>query len=394
MMRIATLKATFWTLVTVALIAASPGCDEASGTDSDTNVSDTADTADTTPDTADVVDTTDTTDTVDETGQIEVTPTACCLSMVGDDVIWADDGDLWHLHAETRVKTALVDHAATQKDPAFAVLEDGRKVLVWSDDRDGDFDLWTMDLPDGEPALLHGADGDQDQASVAANGVVVWISTEKLPRTARDAEVWMMRLGVADSAVALTDDACEQQTPHTDGQRVVWTDFRNSVEGTYLEFSDPMLNNADIYGWDLSAEVGFVVSDNPSKQLRPAIEGDAVVWLDWRGVNPEPKYSAFLVYGKRLDEAEGHLVAESQWDAPELWQRPAIHDGVVAWIAEPGPGDAFKTGVYARNLDGGDAWLVVESAGVLEAVVLDGERAAWLGGGKLGLKKIQAQQAQ
>ncbi|TNF28268.1 MAG: hypothetical protein EP329_18215 [Deltaproteobacteria bacterium] len=364
----------------LGLAAWSAGCDaEPAATDADTAsdavVADTA-SADVEDDT--VADTT----TATEDGVLAVGADACCLSLWGETVVWSDGGDIYGYAPATGVRQALVVHPARQKDPVLS-----GNLLVWADDRDGDFDLWARELPDGEPYKLVGGAGDQDQPTLDG-AWLAWIGRDAAPHEALQTEVWVMDVSQPGSARALTQDGVEQTGPHINGHRVVWADYRASDTGEYQPVDDPNLNNADIYGWDLTADTELALVTEASKQLRPAIEGDRVVWLDWRGINPEPKYSEFQVFTKRVGDLEERRVAWSSWDRPDLWQRPAIADGVIAWIAEPGEGSGFTTGVYAVSVEGGEPWLVTDSLGFLDAVALGHGTAAWLGAGKLGFHPI------
>lgn len=328
-------------------------------------------------------------DTVGPVG-VEVGPNACCLTMEGDLIVWSDDGDLYLWDAAANSKTLLVGGPGVQKDP---MLVGGR--LVWADDRGGDFDLWTMQLaPERtEPTLLRGGPGDQDQP-VMHDTRLVWIGRDLAPHTAREAEVFTMDLAVAGSERQLTSDAYEQTHPAVSGQRIVWADFAHSPDAMYIDIADPLRNNADIFGWDLEQDGQFVVTEDLSKQLRPAIDGETVVWLDWRGINPEPKYSEFQVYVRRLSEqgpeAE-RLLAHSSWSRPELWRRPAIDGDVVVFIAEPSaPGSGFVTGLLAVPVDGGAPWLVTGSNKVLESVAVAAGKAAFVGARAIGRVEIRA----
>ena len=382
-----------WSLLSLSLLAAFVACEdvrEASDVSADgDDVQDAADAAETAaPEVgADVVATE--TDPPDPT-RIEVGPRACCLSMDGDLMVWSDDGDLFGWRAGSTVREPLVVGTGIQKDP---IIADG--VLVWADNRSGDFDLWTMRLTPtrGEPVLLRAGPGDQDQP-VLDGTRLVWIGRDAAPHSPREAEVFTMDLAAPGSERQFTSDAYEQTHPDVSGGRIVWADFAHSPDAMYIDVSDPLRNNADIFGWDLDTDAQFVVTEDPSKQLRPAIDGETVVWLDWRGINPEPKYSEFQVFVRRLSEtgalAERRL-AWSSWSRPELWRRPAITDGVVVFIAEPtSPGTGFVTGLLAVDIDGGSPWLVTGSHSVLDSVAVHGDEAAFVGAGAIGRVGIRA----
>jgi len=318
-------------------------------------------------------------------GAFAVGPSACCLTMQGERAIWAENGDIWMMRLDTGHKSVLVAAPGEQRDP---VLDGDR--LVWADRRGGDFDLWTLtfsgDVP-GEPVLLRGGRGDQDQPAISGTRVV-WIGRDREPYSALEAEVYTMDLAVADSERRLTNDGAEQTQPDIDGDRIVWADYSPSPDLRYLDINDPLRNNADILGFDLATNTAFTMTNDPSKQLRPAIDKDVVAWLDWRGINPEPKYSEFQVFVRRIGEPVERRLAWSSWSRPDLWKRPAVADGVVLFIAEPSALGAGVTSVLAVDADGGEPWLVAGSSSVLDSVVTDGISAAWIGGGHLGRKAL------
>lgn len=324
--------------------------------------------------------------------RVEVGPGACCIATDGERVVWSENGDLWELDFATRHKSALVVGPGVQMNPALS-----GSTLIWSDSRAGDFDLWTMDLGalDGtgrtEPRLLRGGVGDQDQAALDGTRLV-WVGRDDAPHTAREAEIWTMDLAVENSERRITTDMFEQTQPDVSGDKIVWADFAHSPDAIYIDVADPLRNNADIFGWDLSTDTGFIVTDNPSKQLRPAISGDAVTWLDWRDINPEPKYSEFQVFAKRLNsEVAERRLAWSSWSRPELWRRPAIDGDLVVFVAEPtAPGSGFLTGLIAARIDGGAPWLVAGSSHVIDSVVVRDRMAVWVGGGQVGRSEIRA----
>lgn len=387
----------------LGLALALGGCDDGAavtpqdGADAtDVNLADTSPdgpdtTADTSPDTG--PDGADTSADTEVANHFEVGPRACCLAVEGDRVVWSEDGDLWELDLATGRRAPLVVAPGLQLNPAIS-----GSTLVWSDGRGGDLDLWVMDLGDEagqgrtEPRLLRGGPGDQDQASLDGDRLV-WIGKDDAPHTAREAEVWTMRLSEPANERRLTTDAFEQTQPDVSGDRIVWADFAHSPDAIYIDVADPLRNNADIFGWDLGTDKGFIVTDNPTKQLRPAISGDAVTWLDWRDINPEPKYSEFQVFARRLREGPDGVerrLAWSSWSRPELWRRPAIDGDLVVFVAEPStPGTSFLTGVLAVRVDGGAPWLVAGSTSVIESVAVRDRTAIWLGGGQLGKSEIR-----
>ena len=322
---------------------------------------------------------------IDPSGSFEIAEDACCLTVSGDRALWSEGGNLWVHTLSTGKSEMVAQHPSYQTDPALS-----GDVVVWADDRGGDQDIWMLNLSGGEPTLLFGAPGDQDAPSIDGTRVV-FVHRATAPYSDKEADIWMIDLVDASMAKALTSDLSEQSYPHIKGDRVVWTDFRNDPQGVYTDFVDPFENNGDIFGYDLDEDLGFLVTDDPSKQLRPISDGDDLVWLDWRGINPEPKYSEFQVYTRTIspDKVLGaeRLVAWSSWETPELWQRPSVLGGVVAWIGVPEE-ESFASGVFSAKLSDATITpnLIAGSEGTLEAVSLSPQGILWLGAGTLGIE--------
>jgi hypothetical protein len=323
-----------------------------------------------------------------ETGEEVATPSqpipvgqnASGLSVSQGRAVWAQDGDIWlydpSLGPTLGAPRAIVRHPAIQKDPVLA----GDRV-IWADQRNGDFDLLSADLASPELVEPLVVRPDDDDAPSAHGDWLVWVGRE-VPNNLLTAEIWALSLAGTEPPVRLTEDGAEQGFPHVHEGRVVWSDFRNDPELSYLPPELSAMNNSDIYGWDLVTGEPFVVTAHPDKQLRPAIEGKLVVWMDWRGITPEPKYSQFHVYGTEIASGlEVHL-ATSGWTQPDLWKRPGIHAGFAAWIAERPP-ELGGTGVFLAPLSGGATKLVAGSEAILQAVEFREGQLAWLGGGEL-----------
>lgn len=317
---------------------------------------------------------------------------ACCLTFDDGVAVWVDGDALWIFREATGVSEVLALGPGKKKDPALSGT-----LLVWADFRSGDWDLWTVDLAGlaagtATPALLYAGIGTQQSEpsldGSGANARAVWVDMRPA-EGARGAEIWTMRLSDPASARQLTSDSAEQGQPDVSGDLVVWSDYRNDPDAQYAIVSDPMLNDADVYGYDLAKDLEIQVVVHPSKQLAPAIDGTSMVWLDWRGINPEPKYSEFQVYARRWPNGPERFIAFSTWARPELWRRPAVQGDLTIFAAEPtGNAQGFKTFVYAAKIETGLPWIVSASRGVIDSVSLHAETAAWLGGGTFGRAPI------
>ncbi|MBT9554989.1 MAG: hypothetical protein IV100_03120 [Myxococcales bacterium] len=317
---------------------------------------------------------------------IAVSADACCLSADAGRVVWVEGGALRRLDSTTGLVTVLVAaaEAGTPRDPA--TVPGG---VVFADDRDGDYDLFL--LRDGEtvPEPLVAAPGDQDGLT-ADGSILVWLDRRKGEGGPRDTELWALDLAQPGSARALTDDDVEQDSPHLRGGLVVFTDYSHDPDGEHL--GDPAApfnqdeNNADIASivvgatlFEPSTEVPTRVflSDDPSKQARPATDGTTVVWLDWRGISPEPKYQEFHIYSRAVAGGAERLLGKTSWSQPQLWRRPAVAGDYVAWVHDS-VGDAPK--IVGTRLTDSTPIDLTGTVVDLRAIELTGGTLVWMAG--------------
>jgi beta propeller repeat protein len=75
----------------------------------------------------------------------------------------------------------------------------------------------------------------------------------------------------------ITNDSAVQNYPKIYNNYIVWEDERN-IQNPFESFSE---ENYDIYGYNLDTDVEFQITEDQSKQAKPAIWGDIVTWGDW-----------------------------------------------------------------------------------------------------------------
>ena len=78
-----------------------------------------------------------------------------------------------------------------------------------------------------------------------------------------------------------TRSESSQMFPAIYEDRIVWMDDRNGGSGNYWNLT----GNWDIYMYDLSTHKETQITTDESMQMRPAIYGDNMVWLDNRNGN-------------------------------------------------------------------------------------------------------------
>lgn len=154
---------------------------------------------------------------------------------------------------EAGLDRQLTSDANRQRAPVVS----GDRV-VWEERRDGQLDLFLLDLDAGEQRRL--TDDPADQTSPAISGDrVVW---EDHRNAGRDIYV----LDLADGTERrLTEDASVQVDPDLSGGRVVWRDNRNGGWGVVLH---------DL----VTGEETWLTTGTSSQS--PAISDGTVVWIE------------------------------------------------------------------------------------------------------------------
>jgi beta propeller repeat protein len=189
---------------------------------------------------------------------------------------------------------------------------DGSSV-VWSDNRNGSFDVFSFDLGAQTESPVVTDPGDQTDP-VVSDGAVFWVDQRaggpvivgydpaKTPSTfdvstgpgthpAADCThvVWTDQRGAdlniygynreTGQEFPICTAAGDQQNPAVSGNLVVWQDDRNG--------------NWDIYAYNLDTQQEFAVCTADGNQTNPAVCGDTVVWQDNRNGNSD-------VYGRNV----------------------------------------------------------------------------------------------
>lgn len=305
---------------------------------------------------------------------IRVVGTACCLSVAADGLLWSADGAIYEYRWATGSTRMVVFGPGEQTDP----VGDG-DWLAWTDTRTGDRDVWVSHVPTGTMRVFAGGPGDQHSPDLS-DGWLTWVSSDEAPYGPQQAEIWAAKLDDEAVKFQLTDDDVEQSWPQISGNRVVFTDFSNDPDKRYIPGLFPDQNNGDIRGVDLSTRLIFDVIVDPAKQIRPALDGDVVSWLDWRGITPEPKFVSLQVAVKNLATGEEKLLATTSWPGPDWWVRPAVFGNHVAWVGSLDAGNLL----WLRVADSSGAVANIAQVGwPMGGIVLISGHVGWLSDGNI-----------
>jgi len=150
---------------------------------------------------------------------------------------------------------------------------------------------------------------------------------------------------VAKTKTPLAPGPGFQYMARIEGDRVVWMDSRNDPKADYAK-----IGNADIFYHDLSSGKTSAVTTHPATQENPDIEGDWVVWTDWRNAkNPVPVTSGDFdngdIYAKNLKTGKVYQVTDFKHN--ELY--PKVEGGKVYFRARSKQGlDIFVIDLKKR----------------------------------------------
>ena len=188
-------------------------------------------------------------------------------------------------------------------------------IVVW---QGSDTDIYWKQLGDpGQPNRII-ADGTQTYPAVSGD-IVVWYNYN----TQRDICSYDLQAG--GEPLNITNDSPKQWYPDVSGNYIV-----------YEHYTSDNVYNIYLYGHG-------VIEGKTTQQLRPAIDGDIVVWGDARADGFE-NYDIYY-YDLSSTSPEAYPVYGSPGDR---WH-PDVSGSVVVWREDPGDGSGFN--IYGYDLN-------------------------------------------
>jgi beta propeller repeat protein len=116
----------------------------------------------------------------------------------------------------------------------------------------------------------------------------------------------------------ITANPDERSNPATDGRTIVWQDKR--------------AGNYDIYGYDIIDEREFVISDSNWHAVKPSVSGDIVVWRDYRNYHVVEGLGKLKtdIYGADISDPNNPVVFPIS-TAVNGETDPAVDGNIVVW---------------------------------------------------------------
>lgn len=233
----------------------------------------------------------------------------------------------------------------------YAISDDLRMsgdYIVWSDNRNGDLDIYGYQISTGKEFVVAKAPGKQWLPDVAGD-YIVWEDYRN-----DNADIYGYYIP-KKKVFAIATESQNQLFPRTDGVNVVWQDQRDG--------------NDDIYRFLLNEDGGTAipVKTGAGDQKYPLVSGDHIVWENY-----ENGYNDIFLYTIGSTDPPLNLTS----DKPDSSQyQPHIDGDYVIWLDNSTPANGEDIRAYristAQPID------VAVGAGQQVNPQLSGNRVVW-----------------
>jgi len=264
----------------------------------------------------------------------------------GSVVVWQDNRDgNWDIVMFDFAAGTAVNLTSGQPADQQHPRTDGR-YIVWQDRRNGNWDIFLYDTTTGTTRPFTTEIADQENPVVQAP----WV-------------VWQESRGGQYDIVARNIDTGESVEVSA-GDSGAHDQIRPSISGNLIAFEDYRFGLGEIFVYDLAARAERRITDNIDNQTQPTIDGSTVVWVDERNANRD-LYMFDLVSG-----AERRLTF-----TPTDESQPRLRAGLVAYVD-------FSAGladpsIAVYQIATRRALLVTPDPNRQESPALDGDRIVW-----------------
>ncbi|MBI2412058.1 MAG: hypothetical protein HYV24_02465 [Deltaproteobacteria bacterium] len=178
----------------------------------------------------------------------------------GTNVVWQDNRngnwDIFTISLSGGQSRALSSDVSDQTNPRI----DGNTV-VWQDKRNGNWDIYGYDLSLNQELTAVAAAGDQEKPAVSG-GWAAWQDN-----SGGNWDIYAENLSTNET-IQVTNHERDQINPVISAGAIFWEDYRNGL--------------GEIYKFDLSSRTESRITVNQSNQTKPTASETKVVWVDQR----------------------------------------------------------------------------------------------------------------
>lgn len=213
--------------------------------------------------------------------------------------------------------------------------------IVWSDNRNGNRDIYAYQISTATEFVVSTAAGIQRLPQVSGD-YIVWEDHRN-----GNADIYAYQISSA-TEIAIATDESAQTEPRIDGDYIVWQDQRNGL--------------ADIYAYRISSQEELVISTQAGEQWAPKIAGDYIVWQSYLNGFSD-------IYGYQVSSATLFPIST----AVGSQYQPVMSEKYVVWL-DNSVGD---DNLYAYNLETQQEIIVSNAAGQQWRPQVRGEYVVW-----------------
>ena len=180
----------------------------------------------------------------------------------------------------------------------------------------------------GDTVTIQGAFDHAGEPRAAEDAIVFtgWLG----PKDTDDTDIFLYR---PDTLVVATVGAGAKQQRFADisATHVAWTDFSGDASGYYKDTYSPS-DEADVVVFNRATNV-TTKRHRPGKQAFPILGAKGkVAYLDWVGVQPEPKLDGYALQIANLGAPVESDALVSQISTPLIHVRPAARGALIEWV--------------------------------------------------------------
>ncbi|MEP7123032.1 MAG: hypothetical protein ABJE95_19045 [Byssovorax sp.] len=202
----------------------------------------------------------------------------------------------------------------------------------------GEWIVWEATVAGAPGVRVKGATGDAvtiegafDHAGEPRAGEDAVVFTGWLgPKDTDDTDIFLYRPDTKIVAV-VGGGAKQQRFADISATHLAWTDFSDDASGYYKDAYNPS-DEADVVVFDRVANVASK-RHRPGKQAFPILGAKGkVAYLDWVGVQPEPKLDGYALQIANLGAPVETDALVSQIYTPLIHVRPVARGALIEWV--------------------------------------------------------------
>ena len=277
----------------------------------------------------------------------------------GSIVIWGEPGD--GTYQLVRAKDLVTGEILLDKHTDFFKAFDHAvtgSLVFWSDAREGDYDVYAIDLQTSQERIIAHALNNQ-KVTAASDHYVVWKddrnSRTDVPPEQFNSDIYAMDLRTGQEIPVCTAGGL-QEDPDVDGEFFVWSDQRRFVPS----LAPYVLH---IFGYDASTGQEILIAEDTGdvRHVKPAVSGDTVVWVDLTSEGND-------IMGYHISTGETFPIHEGGCDRPDIDGRYLVWED---WR------NGTDKDIWGYDLLTGEEFPIFQGPGDQKAPKISGDLVVW-----------------